>query len=274
MKKLLMTLLALASLFCFSCSDEDENIEIYKNEYDDNILTAKYSVGDIVLKDGTIIKYGQDVTDEQKTNAIAIIFYVGKENGKLGNRTLGVGLKKNSKALWCTSDASAAKQKVDSIICNIINDGVTTGKVEYFSEFSGDLDGSDNLTQISEYLTSKNLTDDTSDSSKYPAFYFAKNYKDTDTKLTGTSFEDGWYLPTIAELYPISKNQKKIYASFDKLGVDRISAQWADWLTSSSQNINKADYSSSIRVSDSLCNYGTKYKDENAVGVCAVRKFE
>lgn len=55
-----------------------------------------HSVGDIVLKDGTFIPYSKDLTltDEQKKNAIAVIFYAGNRSDTLGARTLGVGKNK------------------------------------------------------------------------------------------------------------------------------------------------------------------------------------
>ena len=50
------------------------------------------------------------------------------------------------------------------------------------------------------------MTPDFDIASKYSHFYFAINYKDNDTKLAGTSFEEGWYLPTLPELILLRQN--------------------------------------------------------------------
>ena len=62
------------------------------------------------------------------------------------------------------------------------------------------MDGSDNLEQIEAFAG----VDDTAMAAKYPAFYFAKNYKDqTGSRVAGTAYETGWYLPSVAELFQI-----------------------------------------------------------------------
>ena len=170
----------------------------------DITLTAKYWIGsktpteqkqvsDIVFNDGSALHY-QDypqttLTEEQKNTAIAMIFYAGPTTIKdvymdLGTRVLGVGIKQNREGLaWCASDAAAYGKAIDSISCKPINGHNYTDLFlfsvwghSYVCEFESpsDSNGSDNLAQISSALGTSN---DTNDSSKYPAFYFAKNYK-------------------------------------------------------------------------------------------------
>ena len=62
---------------------------------------------------------------------------------------------------------------------------------------------------------------------KYPAFYFGKNYKEiTGSNVSGTAYEDGWYLPTLAEIYYIyacradTSNGFAIDAAINALGGD------------------------------------------------------
>ena len=73
--------------------------------------TETKAVGDIVFTDGSASPYTEELTNEQKAAAIAVIFYVGDENDTLGAKTLGVGLiteRTNYKGLqWCLSDAVA-----------------------------------------------------------------------------------------------------------------------------------------------------------------------
>lgn len=155
------------------------------------------AVGDIVFNDGSVTPYTAELTlsDEQKAAAIAVIFKVD------GGKALGVGLKHNRSGLaWCTSDANAYNKNIETIQCPASGD-------EGNLTFTVDTDGSDNLEQIASFLTEAGLADDTTgiDADKrYPAFYFAKNYKTTATNLTST-YENGWYLPTVAELFDIWK---------------------------------------------------------------------
>lgn len=197
----------------------------------DITLTAKYWIGsktpteqkqvsDIVFNDGSALHY-QDyprttLTDEQRATAIAAIFYAGPTTIKdvymdLGTRVLGVGIKQNREGLaWCASAAAAYGKAIDSISCKPINGHNYTDLLlppfsivcghSYVCEFESpsDSNGSDNLAQIASALGTSN---DTNDSSKYPAFYWAKNYKNQEgSRVKGTDFEDGWYLPTLPEL--------------------------------------------------------------------------
>lgn len=197
----------------------------------DITLTAKYWCGnkspsepkelfDIVLNDGSVIQCPKnkvpDLTDEQKAAAIAVIFYtgptiIGDVRMDLGTRTLGVGIRQNRAGLaWCTNDAAAYGKVIDSISCKPVGH-IYTDTLDFFGssyvlghtyvcefESPSDSDGSDNLAQIASALGTSN---DTNDSSKYPALYWAKNYKNQEgSRVKGTPFEDGWYLPSLPEL--------------------------------------------------------------------------
>ena len=53
------------------------------------------AVGDIVFSDGSATPYTSELTltNEQKSKAVAVIFYAGSASDTLGAKTLGVGLK-------------------------------------------------------------------------------------------------------------------------------------------------------------------------------------
>ena len=143
------------------------------------------SVGDIVFTDGSATPYSEDLTltDDEKNAAIAVIFYVGTDcSNDSTSRTLGVGLAQNQSGLaWCLGSAKA------------YNVNITTIQ-------ESDKDGSDNLEQIEAF----DGVDDTATEANYPAFYFAKNYaSQTGSNVSGTDYEDGWYLPAKAELQKI-----------------------------------------------------------------------
>lgn len=72
--------------------------------------------------------------------------------------------------------------------------------------------GSDNLEQIADFLiAADDVENDTAIAANYPAFYFEKNYRSqTNSHVSGTTYESGWYLPTLAELYDIWKVKETV----------------------------------------------------------------
>lgn len=171
-----------------------------------------YEPGDIVFTDGTATPYSADLTltAEQKDAAIAIIFYKGtdlnneiKVDGKTTRdtttmRTLGVGLHKSQTPLdWATFDydghtvfaqANAGFFKLTPLEVFSVWDGDAN---RYEFRF-GNRNGKDHLQKLGEYLDypydqagyrDNPPGDDTDDPALYPAFYFAKNYKDIDGNL-------------------------------------------------------------------------------------------
>lgn len=169
--------------------------------------SAPTAVGDIVFNDGSAIAYtsGMTLDDNQKANAIAVIFYAGSDLNNGGDsttiRVLGTPLSKySSSARWCTDEAKAYDTQITSITCTYEWDET----LEAYT-FNGDKDGRDNLNQIASELSIYSIENDTYDDSKYPAFWAAKNYGSSKTNISGTAYEDGWYLPTDAELYEVYK---------------------------------------------------------------------
>lgn len=250
------------------------------------------TIGDVVLSDGTAIAAANisKMSDKQRNMAIAVIFYIGDTDDALGKKMLGVGLIGESfggvaagERAWCKTSANAFSVNIDTIQCNINNE---SGIIK----FTGDLDGSDNLEQISKFLKDKSLVDDTNIEENYPAFYWAKNYKNAkangdtynskfgvaiDTHVKGTAYEDGWYLPTRAEAYflnkNISPNNYKVVALYKSLsdyyGYNVLAyGLWNEDSWTSSQCVE--DYRKD-------CAYtSTFYKGKGAnYNLCAIRKF-
>ena len=215
------------------------------------------AVGDIVFNDGSATPYTAELTlsDEQKDAAIAVIFKVD------GGKTLGVGLKHNRSGLaWCTKDAKAYNTNIKTIQCP------ATGSAGNLT-FTGDTDGSDNLEQIASFLTTAELADDTTDASKYPAFYFAKNYKNTATNLEA-AYGNGWYLPTVAELFDIWKVKETVDAASSLCG----GSQFGDsYYWSSSQSASYDNFACKLYFANGA--WDPSNKDINFNSVCAVRAF-
>ncbi|MBR0099564.1 MAG: InlB B-repeat-containing protein, partial [Treponema sp.] len=214
--------------------------------YGTKLSTAAKEVGDIVFNDGSATPYSTNLslTDAQKAAAVAVIFYKGTglnsdtftaaEKVKMTVsvsasdtttvRTLGVGLKQkkdDTGSSWCLEGANAYTKNITTIQCSY------DGTVGAYT-FTGDKDGSDNLKQIEDF----DGIDDTAIAANYPAFYFAKNYKDTATNVTGTKYETGWYLPSVAELFQIFVRRSDINAASNALGGDNFTG---GYYTSSTQ---------------------------------------
>ena len=156
-------------------------------------LSQKFSVGDILFSDGTYIKstdviYG--IPDEQVSKAIAVIAFITDDG-----RTLGVGLNKGKDLSWATKGSLGYKTNFEKIRAE------DSGSVNKGFSFSGDKNGSDNW----DYICSIDFEGTNDAEANYPAFNFAQTYG----KIAGleeTDFEDGWYVPSVYELYGMYKN--------------------------------------------------------------------
>lgn len=243
--------------------------------------TEPKEVGDIVFSDGSATPYtaGMTITDEMKENAIALIFYkgTGLNNGSDTTtvRTLGVGLKHGRNLCWCTNSANAYNINITTIQCMPDDPDSTVSNYTFIN--ATDRNGSDNLCQIATFLTANSLSNDTNDESKYPAFYFAKNYKNVSgSNVIGTNYENGWYLPSLAELYEVYKNgcgTSKVFdieVSGEALGGDKFVNSDTYFCWSSSQH--GTDIRCSCEVFFSSDDWGNDLKPSE-FPACAIREF-
>ena len=291
------------------------------------------SVGDVVLNDGTAVAYENvsKMSAAQKEKAVAVIFYKGTECSNDGKeRMLGVGLLHGS-AVWRDDKNNATKlPAIAPIKCHIkVNtkenyygsEEYQKNKKKIFSiskvpelhyiidsyEFSGDKDGSDNFELIGAFLTSNKLQNDATNIENYPAFAFAKNYKDfkkyvagepqklsfgsffgSGSKDMGTTkgvhiadmYKDGWYLPSIAELFQIYKNKDTVNTASELCGGDQftgtyISASQYENSTIDGETLNILGanaYVHSLDFSKGKCGESGK-TDHYGSPVCAIRAF-
>ncbi len=253
-------------------------------------------VGDIVFNDGSAMPYTTFNTldtaakNEKKTSAIALIFYKGtglNNNNENGNpnttttRILGVGLKHSSSSIkWCTTNANAKNVDITTIQCtpSPSSEGLT---------YTGNENGSDNLEQIAAFLTAApDKTDDTTGEGAadlYPAFYFCKNYKDqkigsesTSRILANSTFANGWYLPSIMELYQIYVNGKGANKVFD---IDAASSVLGGNQFGTSFYWSSSEYSDNSNEPDTgwMCGFGqyqlSCQSKTDLARVCAIREF-
>lgn len=253
------TVLALGMIGCANDADTNDA----DGSTGGSSYSAKYAVGDIILNDGSKVNYetaknytGNDL-DGLKAKAIAVIFRADTASKK----ALGVGLKHSGSGLaWCTTDAKAYNKNIETIQCPASGDA---GNLT----FTVDTDGSDNLEQIASFLKTENDTTGTDADKRYPAFYFAKNYKTTATNL-GAAYENGWYLPTVAELFDIWKVKATVDGANGLCGGSQFDISWY-WSSSQYASYDDRAYGLIFGNGD----WDNHDKGGNDDYVCAVRAF-
>ena len=204
------------------------------------IYTPKYSVGDFILKDGTILS--KDKTPESGTVAAVIV-----RADTLTKPALGVGIVHNRSGLaWCTSSAKGYSTNITAL------------QGDKTSDY---MDGSDGWEKLKEACS-----DAASNPGNYPAWNYCLNYAKNNS-LTG-DLAEGWYLPTVAELYTIYQNKTAVDASLSKAGGSQFKT---DLYWSCCQDPSNSSIARVLNF-----NYGFIYdgiKDHNKFYVCSVRAF-
>ena len=157
-----------------------------------NCFTSE-NIGDIVLSDGSFVT--KENFNSNTMTPIAVVVGTTKNGGQ----ALAVGLHKSSSTLqWAPHETT----------------GFNTNFTEIQgTETSGDMDGSDNW----EYICSVDPSGTANAATNYPAFNFANTYGTT-AGLTSTDYADGWYLPSIAELYQVYENKTAIQEGLTATG--------------------------------------------------------
>ena len=235
--------------------EESTNADFVVKDY------SSYTVGDVMLSDGTKVDYqeNQTFTDDQKTKAVAVIG--GFRNGV----PLGVGLY-NSKSgtnsgykVWAPSGTTGYNTNFTGIVCTPSKTGSGAAST---ATFTGDTDGSDNW----DYICSVDPEGTTDPAANYPAFNYVLNYATTFSLPEG--YKDGWYMPSIAELAEIYKNKEVVNSVLSTIGGTQIysSSYW-----SSSQFSSYYDDAWTLDFSDGgLYSY---YFKSSINYVCCVRAF-
>ena len=199
---------------------------------------SKCVVGDFVLKDGTILS--KDETPESDTVAAVIVRAATNDKP-----ALGVGIVHNKSGLaWCTESATGYNKNITALQGDITTDYT---------------DGSDGWEKLKAACS-----DAESNPEKYPAWNYSLTYAETN------GLTEGWYLPTVSELYTIYQNKDVVDGSLSKAGGSTFgtSMYWSCCQDSS--------YDNDARV---LCfDDGNMYLYEkdynyNDFYVCSVRAF-
>lgn len=248
------------------------------------------SVGDIVFNDGSATPYSEidartdkKCTDAEKAAAIAVIFRVG--DGTEGNKTLGVGIK-HEYLKWC-KDSNVSGYNVNFTDTVVDFEGVAGSLT-----FTRKTDGSDNFMIMARTLNNKGKNDTGLKSSNnyalpakdestvsdystlktnYPAFEFAYYYGKNGHNITsGSTFENGWYLPSESELNDIYQANRTDGVIENALGVTGVDTFYGLEYWSSSQFASDNSKAYSFYFENGGWDNDNK-NDGNYV--CAVRAF-
>lgn len=233
----------------------------------DNTI-INYSVGDVLLNDGTIIPYDADnlsFTDEQKQKAVGIVYGLDEDGiprGYLGlyNSAGGTNSGRRMWAAYITSETTGCNIKFNGIVCTPKDYGNL--ETANLATFTGDVNGSDNWN----YICSIDPNGTADAATNYPAFDYVNNYAST-FGLTG-DYATGWYMPSIAELYYIYRSKDTLNAVLYALGTIQLSFYYY-W--SSSQYGSYSNGVWAIHFTNDYI-YGNPAKDSSQQ-VCVVRAF-
>lgn len=199
-----------------------------------NELTEIFSVedydvvtGDYVLKDNRIVRkeYLSELTEKDRELIFGVISV-----SRTGVPYI-VGLEYDSSLKWAPEGSIGYDTDFKEIQAYVEcgNYDQTNGKYDYV--FVGDLDGSDNWEEIC-----KVDPEGTKDAAtNYPVFNFALNYGETNG-LTGTDFEEGWYVPSVAELSYVLEKQFILHDSLSVFGDRYVHLNYLNYFWTSSQS--------------------------------------
>ena len=218
---------------------------------DSTVASASYLIiptkatcvpGDFVLKDGTMLPKDITLTDTQKSNVAAVIVRAAAD----GKPALGVGIVHNLMA-WCTKIAAGYSTDITAL------------QGDKTSDYT---DGSDGWKILKEAC---------SDAESNPENYPAWNYSLTYAKINGLTGDlaEGWYLPTVAELYTIYQNKETVDASLSKADGSTFGISW--YWSCCQYPYYYYYYAQVLDFLDGGTNHLTK--STSGVYVCSVRAF-
>ena len=224
------------------------------------------SIGDIVFADGSATAWtkGLTLTKEQKSKAVAVIFYTPLNDSMLGVAIHNTNGENPYEYSWAKEETTGCSTNFSTIVCTPKPRGSKTSEIAYFD---GDKDGSDNWSEICKL----DSTAQAKMEANYPAFYWANNYAENHG-LTG-EHESGWYMPSIFELAELYREVETVNNALTAAGGNTIAKD--RWYHSSSQCYGSNEKGTSIWVwnlgaSDEYLGQFTKMEKS---AVCVIRKF-
>lgn len=216
-----------------------------------------WSIGDVILKDGTRIPYDAErapFDDSAKENAIAVI--IGFDDYGVA---IGLGLEFGTKLEWAKKDTVGYTARIPKIFSNLAN----------FNDRYDDLDGTDNWEEICK--VDPEGTSNENRANNYPAFNYVLTYSE---KYGYTNYLEGWYLPSIAEFHQIfTFTQMSINNEIrNKLDREEFNED-IYWWTSSQYIYDDNAIALKLKFGSNKFYGADKYKDATDVITCVIRKF-
>ena len=198
--------------------------------------TNPYTLGDIILTDGTIVHFADrdTITDEQKKMAAGVVFYVyysGYDDEITGYLKSSRGKKIKALALGFEHQGSTAWAREHTTGCKMNFTGLQDSKrkvgagvwPEVYELLKDEtLARDDFLYEIDDVFQEKPLYKEdwkisqsgtgVFEENNYPAFYFANNYAEK-FKLQDMDFAGDFHIPSIAEFKYISEKLNVVQPS-------------------------------------------------------------
>ena len=172
-------------------------------------VASSYAVGDIILTNGTKVSVANvaTYTIDENNKPIGVVAMISDVYEVPTPKVIGLQ-KSASILMWAPEDTKGYNTKFTNIICTPSQTGTGAAST---ATFTGDTEGSDNWAEICD--VDPEGTQDAA--TNYPIFNFANTYGTT-AGLTGTGYENGWYVPSLAELCEVYKNKEVIQTSLTK----------------------------------------------------------
>lgn len=230
-------------------------------------------IGKILCSDGTFLS----ATEFENNNKQPIAIICGYDVS--GNK-LGLGLLQSEPVKWCGYDDSSFTAK-DPDFPNIVASFFRStrhfidGTIQYENlGFDGDLQGYDNWSEI----CNKDINAYSTAEIDYPLFFFANSYSQL-SNLSDTSYADGWFIPSMYELYQIYINREIINNALSVCNAELLSDEryWtsSEWKYNSKREFDdlflgsawNIDFSDG-HINPEWCGKSCEYK------TCAIRKFK
>ena len=186
-------------------------------------VASSYKVGDIILTDGTKVSVNNvaTYTIDENNKPIGVVAMIYDYYGVPAPKVIGL---QGAANIMLADNITGYNTKFTNIVCIPSQTGYDYSDAALTATFTGDTDGSDNWEEIC--AVDPEGTKDAA--TNYPAFNFANTYGTT-AGLTG-GYENGWYVPSIAELCEVYKNKDVIQTSLTKASgftfVTNVSTCW------------------------------------------------
>ena len=195
-------------------------------------VASSYAVGDILLTDGTKVSVAnvETYTIDENNKPIGVVAMISDVYGVPTPKVIGLQ-ESASSLMWAPSGTTGDNTKFTNIVCEPSQTGSGAALT---ATFTGDTYGGYNW----EYICSIDPEGTQNAATNYPIFDFANTYGTT-AGLTSTDYENGWYVPSIAELCEVYKNKEVIQTSLTKASgfTIRRSDHWSSSQSASSNSM-------------------------------------